>query len=140
MAGRLMSPGPDRFRLAHNGDINVTPFVDVMLVLLIIFMVALPAATVSLKLDLPPAHASAIPVEPTYVSLQRDGSLFLGDQPTSLATLSHDLAAKLGGADPARQQIYVRADRAVRYGAFVEVVDRLQADGYRKVGLISEAL
>ena len=140
MAGKLTTSGPDRFRLAQNSEINVTPFVDVMLVLLIIFMVAIPAATSSLKLDLPLAHASAVPVEPTYVSLQRDGSLFLGDKPTSLATLSHDLAVQLGGAAPGSQQICVRADRAVRYGAFVEVVDRLQADGYRKVGLISEAL
>ena len=139
MPARLMSPGPDRFRIAHNGDINVTPFVDVMLVLLIIFMVAMPMATTSLKLDLPPTKASTVHVEPTYVSLQPGGVLFLGGKATSLATLGADLAAKLG-AGATDQQIYVRADRGVRYGAFLAVVDRLHADGFRKVGLVAEQL
>ena len=139
MAGRLMSAGADRFRLAHNGDINVTPFVDIMLVLLIIFMVALPPAVVSLNLNLPPAQATATPVEPIYVSLQPDGKLFLGETPTSLATLGADLAAKLG-ARATEQQIYVRAERGVRYGAFLAVVNRLQMDGYLKVGLVNEEL
>jgi biopolymer transport protein ExbD len=134
-----MSPGPDRFRIAHNGDINVTPFVDVMLVLLIIFMVALPLATTSLHLNLPPAKASAVPVEPTYVSLRPDGTLFIGETPTSLATLGRDLAAKLGPGGT-RQQIYVRGERGVRYGAFLAVVDRLHTERYLKVGLVNEAL
>ena len=136
---KLTSAGPDRFRIAHNGEINVTPFVDVMLVLLIIFMVAMPLATTDLNLDLPPAKASPVPVEPTYVSLQPGGALFLGENPTSLATLGADLTAKLGkGAT--QQEIYVRADRGVRYGAFVAVVDQLRADGFRKVGLVNEEL
>ena len=139
MALKLMSSGPDRFRLEHNGDINVTPFVDVMLVLLIIFMVAMPMATTSLKLDLPPAKAGSASVDPTYVSLQPDGLLFLDEKPTSLATLGADLTAKLG-KDATRQEIYVRADVGVRYGAFVAVVDQLRADGFHKVGLVAEEL
>ena len=136
---KLMSAGPDRFRIAHNGEINVTPFVDVMVVLLIIFMVAMPLATTDLNLDLRRAKATAAPDEPTYVSLQPDGLLFLGEKPTSLATLGADLNAKLGkGAT--QQEIYVRADRGVRYGAFVAVVDQLRADGFRKVGLVNEEL
>jgi len=137
---KLMSPSPGRFNIAHNGEINVTPFVDVLLVLLIIFMVVLPLATKALKLEMPPAKASAVYVEPTYVSLQQDGTMFLGDKPTSLETLGHDLAAKLGGPHPTTQQIYVRADRGVRYGAFMAVVNQLNVDGYRKVGLINEEL
>jgi biopolymer transport protein ExbD len=136
---KLMSAGPDRFRIAHNGEINVTPFVDVMVVLLIIFMVAMPLATTDLNLDLPRAKATAAPAEPTYVSLQPDDGLFLGEKPTSLATLGADLTAKLGkGAT--QQEIYVRADHGVRYGDFVAVVDQLRADGFRKVGLVNEEL
>jgi biopolymer transport protein ExbD len=139
MTLKLMSTGPDRFRVAHNGEINVTPFVDVMLVLLIIFMVAMPLATTDLKLDLPPARESAVPLEPTIISLQADGALFIGESPTTLATLGRDLAAKLGKGG-AQQQIYVRGQPGVRYGAFLAVVDRLHADQYRKVGLVNEEL
>ena len=140
MPMKLMTPAPGRFSIAHNGEINVTPFVDVLLVLLVIFMVVLPLATKTLDLNMPPAKASPVYVEPTYISLQPDGAMFLGDRPTSLETLGHDLAAKLGGPDPTAQQIYVRADRGVRYGAFVAVVNQLNLDGYRKVGLINEEL
>ncbi len=95
MAGRLASAGADRFRLAHNGDINVTPFVDVMLVLLIIFMLAMPLATTDLKLNLPPARATATPVEPTVISLRADGRLYIGETPT---TLCHAQAGPRGQA------------------------------------------
>ena len=136
---KLTSPAPDRFRIAHNGQINVTPFVDVMLVLLIIFMVAMPLATTDLRLNLPPAQESVVPLEPAIVSLQADGRLFIGEAPTTLATLGRDLAAKLGkGAT--RQQIYVRGQPGVRYGAFVAVVDQRHTDHYLKVGLVNEAI
>ena len=136
---KLVSAGPDRFTIAHNGEINVTPFVDVMLVLLIIFMVAMPLATTDLKLDLPPAQESVVLVEPTVVSLQADGGLFIGETPTTLATLERDLAARLG-AGSTQQQIYVRGQPEVRYGAFVAVVDQLHTDRYLKVGLVNEEL
>ncbi len=140
MAAKLAQIGSTRFQLTQNSDINVTPFVDIMLVLLIVFMVAIPAATVSLKLDLPPASTGVPPKLPTYVSLNKDGVLYIGDRPTTMATLGADLGATIGGPHPTQERIYVRADKGVRYEAFIAVVDRLQASGYRQVGLVAEAL
>src|SRR5579864_1704366 len=99
MAGRLIQAGSARFRLNQNSDINVTPFVDVMMVLLIVFMVALPIATTSLKLDLPPAGKSTA-AQPIYISLQRDGALFVGESRTSIAALPDDLRRIIGGSNP----------------------------------------
>jgi biopolymer transport protein ExbD len=135
--GAMLAAKHGRFDLQHNSMINVTPFVDVMLVLLIIFMVAIPAATVSLKLDLPPAKASAQVVEPTVISLQRDGALFIGQAPTSLGALSADLQ-RVAGAPALAGQVYVRAERGVRYGSFMAVVSQLHAGGFQKVGLVNE--
>jgi len=140
MAARLSAPG-GAFAIPQNAEINVTPFVDVMLVLLIIFMVAIPAATVSVKVDLPQAAASAEPtLPPTYVSLQQDGGLYIGDTPTTLAALPTDLARTLASAHPRAERIYIRADAGVRYGAFMTVMNTLKADGYERVALVSEAL
>ncbi|HEY2356888.1 MAG TPA: biopolymer transporter ExbD [Phenylobacterium sp.] len=139
MAGRLVQAGSTRFRLNQNSEINVTPFVNVMMVLLIVFMVALPVATTSLKLDLPPAGTSAA-AQPTYISLQRDGALYIGESRTSIAALPADLRRIIGGSNPTAERVYVRADRGVRYGAFMEVVSRLHSSGYRAVGLINEQI
>jgi biopolymer transport protein ExbD len=139
MVGKLIQR-PDRYRLAQNSDINVTPFVDVMLVLLIIFMVALPAATVSLKLDLPKAQRGDALTQPVYVSLQRGGALFIGERPTSLSTLAADLSRVVGGANPRGQRVYVRADKGVRYGDFVRVVSQLQLSGFHSVALVNEEI
>jgi biopolymer transport protein ExbD len=136
MAGRF-TPTPDRFRLNQNSDINVTPFVDVMMVLLIVFMVSLPAATVSLKLDLPPAQRG-IAGHPIYVSLQSDGRLFIGEKATTLEALSAELSRRIGGANPQMAQVYVRADRGVRYGDFMRIINQLHARGFHAVGLVSE--
>jgi biopolymer transport protein ExbD len=140
MAAKLAQIGSTRFQLTQNSDINVTPFVDIMLVLLIVFMVAIPAATVSLKLDLPPASTGVPPKPPTYVSLNKEGVLYIGDRPTTLAALGADLGSAIGGSRPTQERIYVRADKGVRYEAFMAVVNRLQASGYRQVGLVAEAL
>src|SRR5689334_6503474 len=130
MGMRLAAMGQDRFRLTQNSDINVTPFVDVMLVLLIIFMVAIPAATVSVKLELPQAPARAEPtLPPTYVSLQADGRLYIGDLPTTLSMLPRDLDSAIGGRTPRQQRIYIRADRTVKYEAFMTVMNQLKAAG-----------
>ncbi|MDP3855922.1 MAG: biopolymer transporter ExbD [Phenylobacterium sp.] len=136
--------GGGKFDLGQNSDINVTPFVDVMLVLLIIFMVAIPAATVSIKLDLPPAipppPGSKI-VEPTLINIQEAG-LYIGDIPTTLDTLPADLTRILSvdKPEPTEERVYIRADRTVRYGDFMAVMNTLQSNGFFQVALINEEL
>ena len=141
MAARLSAIGSDRYQLTQNSDINVTPFVDVMLVLLIIFMVALPIATTSVKLDLPQAQGTPTPTAPpTFVSVQADGRLYIGDAPTSMATLAADLALAIHSRTPTAERVYIRADKSVRYGAFMAVMNNLKAHGYERVALVSEAV
>jgi biopolymer transport protein ExbD len=139
--------GGNKFDLGQNSDINVTPFVDVMLVLLIIFMVAIPAATVSIKLDLPPAippPPGTVVKEPILVNIQQGGGIYIGEQETSLQGLTSDLAVVLTREDPAvpptEQRVYIRADRTVRYGEFMAVMNNLQENGYYQVALINEDL
>ena len=147
MAAKLGGGGSGRFDLGQNSDINVTPFVDVMLVLLIIFMVAIPAATVSIKLDLPPAipppPGSKIE-EPVLINIQQGGGLFIGDVHTSLDTLPADLSQVLSKKDPSKaptdQRVYIRADRSVRYGDFMGVMNILQGNGFYQVALINEEI
>jgi len=142
MAAKL-SGGGDRYALNQNSTPNVTPFVDVMLVLLIIFMVAIPPAVADIRLDLPPAKPpppGQPMVEPTVINLQADGGVFIGEARTSLATLPADLARKLNKPDPTQERVYIRADRKVRYGAFMAVMNTLQGNGFFQVALINEEL
>jgi TonB system transport protein ExbD (group 1) len=138
MAAKLAGPTGDRFNIEQNHDINVTPFVDVMLVLLIIFMVAAPLASVSVKLDLPPAVAKPTenPPKPVYISIQKSGRLYIGDFPTTLADMGDDLRKNIGRRDPTRERIYIRADEQTRYGAFMDVMNMLQDNGFYSVALI----
>ena len=123
----------------HNADINVTPFVDIMLVLLIIFMVAAPMATVSMKLDLPPAGDPITPrKDPVYITVQESGSLFIAERPTSLATLPADVCAALGGGDCKDQRVFVRAEPNASYAQFMSVMNGLNANGFIQVGLLNE--
>ena len=128
--------------LAENHEINVTPFIDVMLVLLIIFMVAAPLATVSIRLDLPPATppSGEEPKEPVYITIQDTGSIFIAEKQTTIETLAVDVCAALGGGSPACQEerVFVRAQPEVRYNAFMEVMNDLQSHGFYKVGLLNE--
>ena len=144
MGAKLGGGGGGRFNLGQNSDINVTPFVDVMLVLLIIFMVAIPAATVSIKLDLPPAIPpppnAPKPPEPTVINIQANGGVYIGEAPTSVETLPADLARKLNKPEPTKERVHIRADRTVRYGQFMEVMNTLQGNGYFQVALINEEL
>lgn len=128
-------------------EINVTPLVDVMLVLLIIFMVAIPAATVSIKLDLPPAippPPGAKVEEPVLINIQQAGGIFIGDKGTALDRLPADLSTVLSqkepGKAPTEQRVYIRADRQVRYGDFMAVMNILQGNGFYQVALINEEL
>lgn len=146
MGAKVGGGGGSKFDLGQNSDMNVTPFVDVMLVLLIIFMVSIPAATVSIKLDLPPAippPPGTVVKEPTLINIQR-GGLYIGDQPTALERLAGDLSAQLQRDDPAtpptEQRVYIRADRDVRYGDFMAVMNDLQGNGFYQVALINEEL
>jgi biopolymer transport protein ExbD len=149
MAAKLAGQGGEKFSLGQNADINVTPFVDVMLVLLIIFMVSAPLATVSIKVDLPPATPpppdAPKPREPVYISILQSGQLTLsGKQATDLGRLIPDVSQALSQFDPTKppkdQTVLIRADREVLYEDFMEVVNLLQQNGYYKVGLISEDL
>ena len=123
---------------SYNHDINVTPFVDVMLVLLIVFIIAAPLATNTLRLDLPRAGGGTPPAHLAIVSIDAAGRVYVTagsqiDAPTEL----DQLPAALAGAGPAETaNISVQADKSVRYGRFVAVLNRLQDDGYYKVNLI----
>jgi biopolymer transport protein ExbD len=151
MAAKIGGGGSSKFDLGQNSDMNVTPFVDVMLVLLIIFMVVAPLATVSIKLDLPPAKPpppNSKDKPPTFISIQDSGVIYVSFgkndiRPTTMDTLAKDLVASLGvppGKDPRDERIFIRADRHVRYRQFMDVINQLQRDGYYKIGLISEDL
>ena len=121
---------------AENHEINVTPFIDVMLVLLIIFMVAAPLATVNVPVDLPASNAPPTPKneEPVVLSVAGDLSLSLGDKEVSLEQLAEVLDMATG--KDRDQRIFLRADRAVAYGEVMDVMNRLRDVGYLKVALV----
>ena len=124
-----------------NSDMNVTPFVDVMLVLLIIFMVAAPLATVSIRLDLPPASPPPPGEElkePVFISIQDDTSLYVVDEEPTLENLIPAVNAAIAVPNPREERIFVRANPDVMYERFMEVMNTLQANGYYKVGLLNE--
>jgi biopolymer transport protein ExbD len=144
MGSKLAGPaGQGGKTISQNADINVTPFVDIMLVLLIIFMVAAPLATVSIRLDLPPAtppDPADQPKEPVYITVQDTGSIFIAEQQTTIETLAADVCAALGGGDPLckEERVFVRAQPEVKYNAFMEVMNDLQTHCFYKVGLLNE--
>ena len=146
LAAKLSGGGGGRYSLGQNSEINVTPFVDILLVLLIIFMVAVPMATVAIKVDLPPATIpppdAPKPKEPVFISIQKSGAIFLADKQTSLDNLEIDLDAKFtatGQAGPKDdQRVMIRADADVMYADFMGVLNQLQTAGWYKVGLINE--
>jgi biopolymer transport protein TolR len=118
-------------------EINVTPFVDVMLVLLIIFMVAAPLLTVGVPIDLPETQAKAMEgdTEPITVSIGEDGKIFLQEEEVEADRLVSILQAiAAAGLD---QRIYVRGDRNADYGTIMRVIGRLNSAGYRRIGLVT---
>ena len=141
MAAKLAGPGGgSRYSVSQNSEINVTPFVDVMLVLLIIFMVAAPLATVSVKVELPPASAppSQSPPKPIYISIKTNGSVYIGDFKTPLSDLGTNLKKQVGRRDPAKERMYIRADVNTEYGDFLDVMNKLQDSGFYSVALVGE--
>ena len=127
-------------RAAHKpmSDINVTPMVDVMLVLLIVFMVAAPLMTVGVAIDLPETQAKQLNTEqkPITVSVTPDGAVFIGDQPVALDALVATIAAQ--ATNGTEDRIYVRGDTSANYGAVMEVMGILSGAGYSKIGLITD--
>jgi biopolymer transport protein ExbD len=122
---------------AETHDINVTPFIDVILVLLIIFMVAAPLSTVDLPIDLPSSTATPQkkPDKPTYVSIKPDLALAIGETPVKRADLVRSLDAM---ADASKDRfIFLRADRSVPYGEMMDVLEILRAGGYPKIKLVA---
>jgi biopolymer transport protein ExbD len=125
----------DDFEETH--DINVTPFIDVILVLLIIFMVAAPLSTVDLPIDLPSSTAVPLkkPDKPVYVTIKADLSVAIGETPVKRVDLVHTLDAEPDGGKDRR--LFLRADRAVPYGEMMDVLDLLRTGGYLKIALVA---
>ena len=141
MGAKLSSGGGGRYQEDANAEINVTPFVDVMLVLLIIFMVAAPLASVTVKVQLPPAVAppGTNPPKPIYISIQPNGSIFIQDFRTDLSSLGDDLRKNLGEKrNPEKERIFIRADKDVLYGDFMGVMNMLQDNNFYSVALVGE--
>ncbi len=139
MGAQLNKPGgAGRGRHRPMGEINVTPFVDVMLVLLIVFMVTAPLLTVGVPVDLPKTKAGQISADaaPLVVSLQADGQLYLQETPIDPETLIPRLSA-ISEANP-DIRIFVRGDRTIAYGEVVQVMGRIQNAGFSRVALVAE--
>jgi|ERR1700684_906937 biopolymer transport protein TolR len=132
--------GNRRRRRPVMSEINVTPFVDVMLVLLIVFMVSAPLLTVGVPIDLPQSEAKALQQdnEPLTVSVNVDGQVYLQDKQIGLDDLVPKLKAIIDArhGDP-NEQIYVRGDRKVDYGTMMKVMGRISGAGYHKVALVT---
>jgi biopolymer transport protein TolR len=139
-----MTTGNGRGRLAASryrpmSDINVTPLVDVMLVLLVVFMVTAPLLTVGVPVDLPQTQAPPInePKEPTVITLNKDGEIFIQEAMVPMDTLVAKLQAITGSNPDA--VLYVRGDKDINYGKVLEVMSLISNAGFHKVSLVAEA-
>jgi len=125
-------------RYGAMADINMTPFIDVMLVLLIIFMVAAPLLTNGVTVDLPKAAAGALNIEqkPVSISIDEKGQIFIMDQ----AVADAEVLARLQGLakDGPDTRVYVRASKTVPYGRVAEIMGQVTTAGYKKVALVTE--
>jgi biopolymer transport protein TolR len=129
-----------RRRAAVMAEINVTPMVDVMLVLLIIFMVAAPMLTTGVPLDLPQTQAKSLDLdkEPLMLSVKLDGKVFLNETEIDVTQLEAKLKAVTDARGGLEERIFVRGDKKVDYGTVMKVMGRLSAAGFKKVALVTE--
>lgn len=130
-------PTVKRHNYQQNAEMNITPFVDVMLVLLIIFMVAAPLATVDVPVDLPSNAAAPTPPpsDPVYVSVQADGLLFVQEQEVTIDGLQALIRGVTSGQQDTR--LFLRGDQAVEYGTLMRVMNTLQKAGYTRISLVA---
>ena len=141
MAGSIGSlrsrSGRRRQRARPMSEINVTPFVDVMLVLLIVFMVTAPLLSAGVPVNLPEANAKPLAVEkePVSVTIDADGRVFVKDAEVPIDELVSKLSDAVGGN--LDQRIYIRGDRSVSYGAIMRVMGDINGAGFRNIGLVS---
>jgi biopolymer transport protein ExbD len=153
MAAKLSGPtSGKKYTIEANADINVTPFVDIMLVLLIIFMVSIPPSTAFFKIDMPPAIPQKEPPKdtrkPVIISLQANGGMAIGgivEQNTSETTLVSDVTGIYNKyfadkGDPRNNTVFLRADADVKYEKFMDTLNTLEDGGYVKIGLINEEI
>jgi biopolymer transport protein TolR len=129
-----------RARRSPMAEINVTPMVDVMLVLLIIFMVTAPLLVAGVPVDLPDSKAGALDQErkPVQISIEADGALYVDDRPVPPAELGRRLASIAASSrEPGGPRIFLRADKALDYGRVMAVMGEINAAGLRKVALVS---
>ena len=140
MAAKLSGGGGGKYAIEQNSEINVTPFVDIMLVLLIIFMVAAPLATVSVEVKLPVAVApmQQNPPKPFYVSIQANSRVYIGDNEVDIDSVGAELLDLIGNKTPSDERIFIRADQTTRYGDFMQVMNSLQDSGFYSVALVGE--
>src|SRR5580704_16123136 len=131
--------GNGRSRYRPMSEINVTPLVDVMLVLLVVFMVTAPLLTVGVPVDLPQTQAPPInePKEPTVITVNKDGQLFIQETEVPIDSLVAKLQAITGSNPDA--VLYVRGDKDINYGKVLEVMSLISNAGFRKVSLVAEA-
>jgi biopolymer transport protein ExbD len=137
MGASITETGLDDDDFTENHEINVTPFIDVILVLLIIFMVAAPLSTVDLPVDLPSSTATPQkkPDKPTYVSIEADLAIAIGENMVKRVDLVRSLDAM---SDAGKDRfVFLRADRAVPYGEMMDVLEILRAGGYSKIKLMA---
>lgn len=131
-----------RPRYRPMSEINVTPFVDVMLVLLIVFMVTAPLLTVGVPVDLPKTKAASIndDVEPVVLSIKADGQIFIQETPIELDAIAPRLTAiqEARGVGADQLRIFVRGDQAINYGRIMEVMGTVSVAGFTKVGLLAK--
>ena len=144
--GMSLNQGEGKWKSSRKGsyrqmsDINVTPFVDVMLVLLIVFMVTAPLLTAGVEVDLPDADAPSISEtnnKPIEVSINKKGEIFVGETSVSLKKLPA-LLKSVGNENIKEQKIFVRGDQGIEYGKIMNVISIVNKAGFTKVALLSE--